>query len=139
LSSSTQEGANVSCHYRQVIYLLLLLLLLLLTANWFVPGGSGTAIHKKQKITHPLKTIRNRQNYEHNAHKITNTMHTKLQTQQYRKHKMELFQPNKEPKVEESALITIRHRPYYAVINLKKHNNTENTKWDYFNLTKNLK
>ena len=29
---------------------------------------------------------------------------------------MELFQPNKEPKVEESALITIWHRPYYTVM-----------------------
>ena len=30
---------------------------------------------------------------------------------------MRLFQPNKEPKVQESALITIWHRPYSAVMN----------------------
>ena len=30
---------------------------------------------------------------------------------------MGLFQLNKEPKVEESALITIWHRPYYTVTN----------------------
>ena len=31
---------------------LLLLLLLLLIESGYVPGGSGTTIHKKQKITH---------------------------------------------------------------------------------------
>jgi hypothetical protein len=30
---------------------------------------------------------------------------------------MGLFQPNKEPKLEESALITIWHRPYCTVMN----------------------
>ena len=66
---------------------LLLLLLLLLIASGYVVGGSGTAIHTQnstytQNKTH---TITNTiiQNYKHNAHKITN-----------------MFQPNKEPKVE---------------------------------------
>ena len=45
----------------------LLLLLLLLTAGGYVPGGSGTTIHKKHKITH--------------RHAQNNTQHTKLQTQ----------------------------------------------------------
>jgi hypothetical protein len=43
----------------------------------YVPGGSGTTIHKKHKITH-TRTQNNTQ------HKITNIK----------------FQPNKEPKVE---------------------------------------
>jgi hypothetical protein len=40
---------------------------------------------------------------------------------------MGLFQPNKEPKVEESALITNWHRPYYYSNELEERNNTENT------------
>jgi hypothetical protein len=73
-----------------IIYLLLLLLLL--TASGYIPGGSGTKIHKKtKKNTYTLKIIHNTkitnkitQNYKHNAYKITNIT----------------FQPNKEPKVE---------------------------------------
>jgi hypothetical protein len=44
---------------------LLLLLLLLITANGYVPGRSGTTIHKKHKIT-PTHTQNNTQNYKHN-------------------------------------------------------------------------
>jgi hypothetical protein len=69
------------------------LLILLLTASGYVPGGSGATIHntkynkiqyytiykKTQNNTYTLKTIHNTkitntitQNYNHNAHKITN-------------------------------------------------------------------
>jgi hypothetical protein len=60
--------------------LLLLLLLLLLTANEYVPGGSGTTVHKKHKIRH-THTQNNTQHTKLQTqwHKITNTMHTKLQ------------------------------------------------------------
>ena len=43
------------------------LLLLLFTANGFIPGGSGTTIHKKHKLTY--------------THSQNNTQHKKLQTQ----------------------------------------------------------
>jgi hypothetical protein len=45
----------------------------LLTASGFVPGGSGTAIHKKHKITHTHSKQYIIQKYKHNANKITNT------------------------------------------------------------------
>ena len=66
----------------------LALLLLLLTTSGYVPGGSGTTVHKKHKITHTHTQNNNStQNDKHNntklqrqLHKVTNTMHTKLQT-----------------------------------------------------------
>jgi hypothetical protein len=72
-----------------------------------VPDGSGTTINKK---THKITHIQN------------NTKHTKLQTQlstctTHIKNTNWEFQPNKETKVEESALTTIWHRPYCRVIN----------------------
>ena len=53
-------------------------LLLLFTANGFVPGGSGTTIHKKHKITqtHALITIHNTQNYKHNKVHVLHTLKT---------------------------------------------------------------
>jgi hypothetical protein len=53
------QGSVQACSGKSLPFLiLLLLLLLLLSANGFVPGGSGTIIHKI--ITH------NTQNYKHN-------------------------------------------------------------------------
>jgi hypothetical protein len=57
---------------------------------------------KTQNNTHTFKTIHNTQNYKHNKVHVLHTL----------KHKMELFERNKEPNIEESALITIWHRPY---------------------------
>jgi hypothetical protein len=62
------------------------------------------------------------------THKITNTIKYMYYTHQ--KHKMGLLQPNKEPKVEKSALITIWHRPYYRIMNwnntiIQKQHNTD--------------
>jgi hypothetical protein len=72
---------TIQNHGTHKIEHVLLLLLLLppppppqVTANGVVPGGSGTTIHTKHKITHTLKTIHNTQNYKHNKVHVLHTL-----------------------------------------------------------------
>ena len=65
--------------------LLLLLLLLLLTANWFIPGGSGLQCKTGQHNTVQYNTIQYN-TITHHTHKITyntqgNPQYPKLQQQ----------------------------------------------------------
>jgi hypothetical protein len=62
---------------------------------------------KKHKLTHSLKTIHKTQNYKHNKEYVLHTFKTQTGN-------LNLTQ---NLKVEESALRTIWHRPYYTVIN----------------------
>ena len=62
---------------------------------------------KNAKNTLTFKTIHNTQNYKHNKVHVLHTL--KIQNV--------IIQPNKEPKVEESALIKIWHGPYYTIMN----------------------
>jgi hypothetical protein len=56
------------------VFLLLLLLLFILTANGFLPGGSGTTIRHNKQITHI--TQNNTTIKRNTAHKTTHTVNT---------------------------------------------------------------
>jgi hypothetical protein len=51
-------------------------IIILLTANWFVPGGSGTTVRKEKKRKEKKRKEKKKHTYIQ-----SNTQHTKLQTQ----------------------------------------------------------
>jgi hypothetical protein len=69
----------------KALLLLLLLLLIILTANGFLPGGSGNKIRHKKQITHI--TQNNTTIKRNTAHKTTHTMKDTLHRMNTNNHK----------------------------------------------------